>query len=33
VLREVSMPMHTTADQDLIGYARFEAAAPAAPPP
>jgi len=33
VLREISMPMHTTADQDLIGYARFEAAAPAAPPP
>ena len=33
VLREVSMPMHTPADQDLIGYARFEAAAPAAPPP
>jgi len=26
VLREVSMPMHTTADQDLTGYARFVAA-------
>ena len=26
VLREVSMPMHTTADQDLTGYAKFEAA-------
>jgi len=24
VLREVSMPMHTTADQDLSGYAKFE---------
>lgn len=33
VLREISMPMHTTADQDLIGYARFEAAAPATPSP
>jgi len=26
VLREVSMPMHTTADQDLTGYAKFVAA-------
>jgi hypothetical protein len=26
VLREVSMPMHTTSDQDLSGYARFVAA-------
>ena len=25
VLREVSMPMHTTPDQDLTGYAKFEA--------
>ena len=25
VLREVSMPMHTTPDQDLLGYAKFEA--------
>ncbi len=25
VLREVSMPMHTTSDQDLSGYAKFEA--------
>jgi len=25
VLREVSMPMHTTRDQDLTGYAKFEA--------
>jgi hypothetical protein len=25
VLREVSMPMHTTPDQDLSGYAKFEA--------
>jgi hypothetical protein len=33
VLREVSMPMHTTADQDLTGYAKFEAAGPAAPRP
>ena len=24
VLREVSMPMHTTPDQDLSGYAKFE---------
>jgi hypothetical protein len=24
VLREVSMPMHTTPDQDLTGYAKFE---------
>jgi hypothetical protein len=27
VIREVSMPMHTTADQDLMGYAKFVAAA------
>jgi hypothetical protein len=26
VLREVSMPMHPAADQDLIGYAKFEPA-------
>ena len=25
VLREVSMPMHTTQDQDMTGYAKFEA--------
>ena len=25
VLREVSMPMHTTSDQDMTGYAKFEA--------
>jgi hypothetical protein len=25
VLREVSMPMQTTPDQDLLGYAKFEA--------
>jgi hypothetical protein len=25
VLREVSMPMQTTPDQDLVGYAKFEA--------
>ncbi|HLX05716.1 MAG TPA: hypothetical protein VKR28_09280, partial [Candidatus Binatus sp.] len=25
VLREVSMPMHTTSDQDLTGYAKFVA--------
>jgi hypothetical protein len=25
VLREVSMPMRTTHDQDLMGYAKFEA--------
>jgi hypothetical protein len=24
VLREVSMPMHTTQDQDMTGYAKFE---------
>jgi hypothetical protein len=24
VLREVSMPMHTTPDQDMTGYAKFE---------
>jgi len=33
VLREVSMPMHPAADQDLTGYAKFVAATPAAPPP
>ena len=27
VLREVSMPMHTTSDQDLSGYAKFDAVA------
>ncbi len=26
VLREISMPMHTTHDDDLTGYAKFEAA-------
>jgi hypothetical protein len=31
VLREVSMPMHTTPDQDMTGYAKFEAVSPAAP--
>ena len=32
VLREVSMPMHTTSDQDLSGYAKFESvAAPQSP--
>jgi hypothetical protein len=25
VLREVSMPMHTTPDEDLLGYAKFKA--------
>jgi hypothetical protein len=24
VLREVSMPMHTSPDQDMTGYAKFE---------
>ena len=32
VLREVSMPMHTTSDQDMTGYAKFEAVAVKAPP-
>jgi hypothetical protein len=27
ILREVSMPMHTTPDQDMTGYAKFEAVA------
>jgi hypothetical protein len=32
VLREVSMPMHTTPDQDLTGYAKFEPVAATASP-
>ncbi len=32
VLREVSMPMRTTADQDLTGYAKFEATSLASSP-
>jgi len=33
ILREVSMPMHTTSDQDLSGYAKYQATTLAAPPP
>ena len=32
VLREVSMPMHTTPDQDLSGYAKFQPVAATASP-